>query len=154
MSERDTSTSFYDPDFSEGGVNIRLSHKRMHRTSLRKRLVGEVDFLPDGTARPYSRPLSESLSAGLNGLQSFFDSVDAGDYPEPDYLTGRTGKGIALLAKNRLGCTVKKAKTDLPMFDVVGRTTAVREKLQEITGKTNTQGRNRMGILRNRMMPH
>jgi hypothetical protein len=49
MNERYTENPFYDPDFSKGGLNISLSRIKMHRMSLRKTLVRDVDFLPDGT---------------------------------------------------------------------------------------------------------
>lgn len=110
-------------------------------------LAGEIKFKPRGS-------ISERLSKGIQGLASFFKEMESKGLAEPEVLFGITNKKMAKIAE-RLGFKVTDAVDDEyfaynTSYMVVGKTSDVKKRLQDLLSKTDRQGRNVVDLVKSR----
>lgn len=143
-----TLESISDWDFGRHGLSISTinndgfyDHLPIHST------IGIADFMPKDVAFLTHKDMTTNLLAGIEGLQDFFEEVDNGQ-PEPDYLLGITTQRRMAMATKRFGFTVREVSPSL--YHTVGETKVIRQKLDGLIKKTDTQGYSIVDKLRNR----
>lgn len=133
-------------------IDVHPSCEHLPGITSDRALIGYMDFMPKGAQALAPGAMTFNLLAGIEDLQSFFEMIDKGK-PEPEYLFGYTNERMANATK-RLGFTVTNLTSqtkDSQNYQVVGKTSIVRQRLDELLQKTDVQERTIVDLLQQRL---
>lgn len=98
----------------------------------------KIDFMPEGRAYKDPAKITQSLSAGINGIAELVEAIDKGDKNLVPVFVGHTNINMALVAQ-RMGfeivdsCRTLDGEIDRTktLFTVVGRLSTIRDRVEQ-----------------------